>query len=144
MAQLAPPPLLATLDAIAAGLARPEAQNSTLVTFAPKINKEDAAINWHKPALEIDRQIRAFNPWPIAYTQAGETTVRIHQAQIVAQLHTQNPGTILSIDKKGMLVATGEQALLVERLQFPGAKAMSVADWLHAGRSQLHVDLILQ
>ena len=144
LSQLASAPLLATLDAIAAGQACPESQNNTFATHAPKINKEDAAIQWQKSAIEIDRQIRAFNPWPIAYTQASEITLRIHQARVVKEKVPQKPGTILSIDKKGMLVACGEEALLVERLQFPGGKAMSVADWLHAGRQQLHVDLVLQ
>ena len=144
LSQLAVVPLLATLDALAAGQAHAEAQDNNLATHAPKIKKEDAAINWHRSAIDIDRQIRAFNPFPIAYTQAGDVTLRIHQARIVTQLHTQKPGTILSIDKQGMLVATGEQAILVERLQFPGAKSMSVADWLHAGRHQLYVNLVLQ
>lgn len=143
LSQLAAPPLLATLDAIAAGQAHAVAQDNHLATHAPKIKKEDAAINWHHPAAKIDRQIRAFNPWPIAYTQAGNNTLRIHQARVSTQSHTKKPGTILSIDKEGMLVATGEQALLIERLQFPGAKTMCVADWLHAGRQQLYIDLVL-
>ena len=144
LANIAVVPLLATLDALASGSAHAQAQDSTLATHSPKIKKEDAAINWHKPAIDIDRQIRAFNPWPIAYTQAGEMILRIHQARVVEQLHSQDPGTILSIDKNGMLVATGDHAILVERLQFPGAKSMSVADWLHAGRQQLYVNLVLQ
>ena len=144
LSQIAATPLLETLDAMAAGRANAIAQDNNLATYAPKINKEDAAINWHKPATVIDRQIRAFNPYPIAHTQTGDTTVRIHQAKVVEQKHPQEPGTILSIDKKGVLVATGNNALLIERLQFPGAKSMSVADWLHAGRHQLYEGLILQ
>jgi methionyl-tRNA formyltransferase len=146
LSQIAAAPLLATLDAIASGQAHPEAQNNNLATHAPKINKEDASINWQKPAIDIDRQIRAFNPWPIAYTQVGDLTLRIHQARIVmqSQSNEQKPGTVLSMGKHGMLVATGEHALMIERFQFPGAKAMSVADWLHAGRDQLYVNLVLQ
>ncbi len=143
LSQIAVTPLLATLEAIASGQAHAEVQDNNLATHAPKIKKEDAAINWHKPAIDIDRQIRAFNPYPIACTQVGDITLRIHQARTVTQLHSQKPGTVLSIDKNGMLVAAGEQALLVERLQFPGAKTMSVADWLHAGRHQLYVNLVL-
>ena len=144
LANMATTPLLRTLDAIASRQTQPMAQDDNLATYAPKINKEDAAINWHKSAIEIDRQIRAFNPSPMAYTQAGETTFRIHQAQIVAQTHSHPPGTVLSMNKQGVLVAAGEQALLIERLQFPGSKAMSVADWLQAPRHQLYVDLILR
>lgn len=144
LAQLAVTPLLSTLDALASGHVVREAQDSRLATYAPKINKEDAAINWHQPAIEIDRQIRAFNPWPITYTTANDTTLRIYQAEVVSLNHSTTPGTIMSIDKKGMLVATGNAALLIKQIQFPGSKTMSVADWLHAGRSQLAIDMILR
>ncbi len=72
--------------------------------------------------------------------------LRIHQAHVVDFPFptTMTPGTILSLDKNGLLVATGKQALMVDILQFPGAKAMPVADWLNAGRRQLHTQLILQ
>lgn len=144
LAELAVSPLLSTLDALASGSIDAQIQDNDLASYAPKINKEDAAIDWQKPAVAIDRQIRAFNPWPIAHTQAGELGLRIHQAQVVDSQTTEKPGTILSLDKQGILVATAEQALLIQRLQFPGGKAMSVADWLNAGRSQLYVKLVLQ
>lgn len=144
LAELATTPLLATLDALASGQLISKKQDDFLATHAPKINKEDAAINWQQPAIKIDRQIRAFNPWPIAYTHANQEILRIHQARQMPQTSTQAPGTILSIDKTGMLVATTNGTLLVERIQFPGGKAMSVGDWLNAGRTQLHIDLILQ
>ncbi len=143
LSELSATPLLTTLDLLAAGQALATQQGGAFVTYAPKIKKEDAQIDWHKPAIKIDQQIRAFNPWPITWTQVGDEVLRIHQARIIAQPSTQAPGTILVIDKHGMLVATGEHALLVERLQFSGGKVISVADWLNAGRSQLHVNLIL-
>jgi methionyl-tRNA formyltransferase len=59
-------------------------------------------------------------------------------------VHQEKPGTILSIDKKGILIAAGEHAILVERIQFPGAKIMAVADWLHAKRDQLYAGMVLQ
>ncbi len=144
LAQIGVDPLLQTLDALMLEQAIATEQDHALVTYAPKIKKEDAAINWRKPAVEIDQQIRAFNPWPIAYTHADDTVLRVHQARVLAEIATQAPGTVLSLDKKGMLVATGAGLLLIERIQFPGAKAMSVADWLNAGREQLHVNLVLQ
>lgn len=144
LARLAVAPLLNTIDALAAGTARPEPQDNQLATYAAKIKKEDAAINWQKTAVEINRQIRAFNPWPIAYTKVDETVLRVHRAQVAPMAHNAVPGTILALDKKGMLVATAEQALMIEIIQFPGAKAMTVAEWLNAGRSQLHVNLVLQ
>ena len=140
---LAREPLLATLDLLATSQAQATPQDNAFATHAPKIKKDDAIIDWHKPAIEIDRQIRAFNPWPTTWTQAEDQILRIHQARVIEQRVTQAPGTILSIDKQGMLVATGENALLIETLQFSGGKAMSVADWLNAGRTQLHINLVL-
>ncbi|MCP0913982.1 MULTISPECIES: methionyl-tRNA formyltransferase [Legionella] len=144
LAQLAVAPLLAALHALSQGSIIGEQQDSSQATYAPKINKEDALIDWHKPAEEIDRQIRAFNPWPIAYTHANEEPVRIHQAHIIPQTYEGSPGTIVALNKKGMLVATGKHALLVQRLQFAGGKAMSVADWLNAARNQLYLGLVLR
>ncbi len=144
LADLATTPLITTLDALSIGMPQATIQDEALATYAPKIQKEAAAINWHKSAREIDRQIRAFNPWPIAWTQAGDHVLRIHQARSIAQAPTKPPGTITSIGKHGMLVATGEHTLLVERIQFAGGKVMSVADWLNAGRNQLHIDLVLK
>ena len=143
LAQLAAKPLLDTLDQLATGHIQAEQQNNALVTYAPKIKKEDAAINWSQPAIEIDQQIRAFNPWPITWTHVGDQVVRIHQAQVIEKDSSSLPGTILSLDKQGLLIATGKDALLVDILQFPGGKALSVGDWLNAGRTQLHVGLVL-
>jgi len=143
LAELAAIPLLNTLDLLASGQAQAEPQDNAQATNAPKIKKEDASINWHKPAVVIDRQIRAFNPWPITWTQVEDQILRIHQARVIAHPSTHLPGTIISMDKQGMLVATSENAILVETLQFSGGKAMSVADWLNAGRAQLHADIVL-
>lgn len=144
LAKIAAEPLLETLDALSSGQIQAQPQNNDLATYAPKINKEDAAINWNQPASAIERKIRAFNPWPIAYTHIGETILRVHEASLIAHRPSVKPGTIISIDKEGMLVATGEQAILVKIIQFPGGKAMAIADWLHAKRSQLDVGLVLQ
>ncbi|MBA2652739.1 MAG: methionyl-tRNA formyltransferase [Tatlockia sp.] len=144
LAQLAAEPLLSTLDALAKGQAKSKQQDNSQASYASKIKKEDAAIDWHKSAVEIDQQIRAFNPWPVAYTQIGDELLRIHRATIVNSTFSAAPGTIISLDKKGMLVATGAHALMVETLQFPGGKAMNVADWLNAGRSQLQVKLVFK
>lgn len=145
LAEMSAAPLLATLDALALGMADAEQQNSALATYAPKIKKEDALIDWSQPAEVIDRKIRAYHPWPIAYTHIGEDVLRIHQARIEQYaLTTESPGTVLSIDKHGMLVATGKHAIRIERIQFAGAKTMSVKDWLNAGRTQLHINAIFK
>ncbi|WP_133128992.1 methionyl-tRNA formyltransferase [Legionella nagasakiensis] len=144
LAQLAIAPLIKVLDNLASGQSNHQPQNHPSATYAPKISKEDAKINWQQSAVEIERQIRAFNPWPIAHTQAEDILLRIHQARVLHESHTQIPGTILSLDKKGIKIATGKQVLLVEHLQFPGGKVMAVSEWLNAPRNQLHEHLVLQ
>lgn len=138
LAQIAAQPLLDTLNELANQTAKPEIQENELATYASKINKEDARINWQQTAIEIDRKIRAFNPWPIAYTFFNEEILRIHQAKVIERSFAQAPGTVVSIDKKGMLIATGNQGLVIEKIQFPGAKVISIADWLNSSKSQIH------
>ncbi len=142
LAEISAQPLLHILDELAAQTAKPEIQNNELATYASKINKEDARINWQHTAIEIDRKVRAFNPWPIAYTTLGEEILRIHQAKVVTLPFSQTPGTVVSIDKKGMLIATGDQGLLVERIQLPGAKVISIADWLNSSKSQIDTGFV--
>ena len=144
LSEIAASTLLETIDNIANSNIISMPQDENLVTYAPKIAKIDAKINWNKTALGIDCQIRAFNPWPITYTEVDDTIIRIFKAKVIPEECKKKPGTILSLDKKGMLVATGKDALLVEQIQFPGAKALSVGDWLLAARNQLYVNLILQ
>ncbi len=143
LAQLAQMPLLETLDALAEGRAHPVEQHHEHASYAPKIIKQDAVIDWHQPAIHIERQIRAFNPWPIARTEAGEQTLRIHQAHALPQSTHAEPGSILSIDASGIHVATGEGLLRIETIQFSGGKALAVSDWLHARKKILYPGLKL-
>ncbi|KTD07367.1 methionyl-tRNA formyltransferase [Legionella jamestowniensis] len=144
LAKLAVEPLLSTLDALEQGQAQPKVQNSVDATYASKIHKEDALINWSKTAYEIHNQIRAYNPWPIAYTSTGKETVRIYRSHVVDYVGQAVPGTVLKLDRQGMLVATAKDAIMVECIQFPGSKVMKIADWLNANRPQLYVNLVLQ
>ncbi|MGC1182791.1 methionyl-tRNA formyltransferase [Legionella sp.] len=142
LAQISVDPLLKTLEELTNNTVQPEIQDNKLATYAAKINKNDALINWQQPAVEIAQKIRAFTPWPIAYTLLNEQVIRVHQARVVDVDTTQTPGTILSIDKKGMLVATSQQCLLVEKIQLPGGKVITIADWLNSSKSQLYVGLV--
>ncbi|STX29984.1 methionyl-tRNA formyltransferase [Legionella beliardensis] len=144
LAELAVKPLLETVDALAAGHSHPVPQDNDLATYAGKINKQDALINWQQKASDIVRQICAYNPWPIAYTYAGSDPIRIHQANIEQAHATAKPGTIVAIDKQGVLVATSDALVRVLRLQFAGGKVLSVADWFNSGRLQLEVGQVLQ
>lgn len=143
LAGLAAKPLLNILDKVETLNHIAIKQDSTQKSLAPKIKKEEAAINWTLPAVNIDRQIRAFNPWPIAYTHFGIDTLRIYKAYPVKNSEPHAPGTVLSLDKLGILVKTSLDALMIEIIQFPGKKPMSVADWLNAHQGQLKVGTLL-
>jgi methionyl-tRNA formyltransferase len=136
LSHLAVDALLTSIDALEDGRLQPQAQNDALACYAAKIHKTDAAINWNATADVIERQIRAFNPWPIAYTQADELCLRIHQARVFPLEHHAKPGTLLELSPDGMLVAAGKDALRIERLQVPGGKILSIAEWLR-GRPKM-------
>ena len=144
LSQLAPDLLLKVLHALSTGTQIAEPQPHHDASYAPKINKNHAAIDWHQKATTIDSLIRAFTPWPTAYTHAAGETVRIHQARVIPKPCSETPGTILAITQEGVYVATGLYILLIERLQFAGGKILHIADWLHANRPTLSVNLVLQ
>ena len=105
-------------------------QDNNLATYAHKINKPDAKINWHASAVEINRAIRAYNPWPIAFTTFKQEIVRVWRAELVDSAILKSnatPGTILTVDKMGLDVATGNGILRLLDLQFPGKKTLPVA-----------------
>lgn len=144
LATIATHPLLTTLDDLANGRAILQTQDDHFASYAPKINKTEALIDWHQSAVAIHRQIRAFNPWPIAYTHVNDVTLRIYEAKIIDKHAQQLPGTIIAVDKHGIVVATGKQSLLITKIQFPGGKILSVADWLHAQNAMLPINTVLQ
>ena len=137
LSQAAALPLLATLDALKNNKAQLTQQDSSQATYAPKILKTDAKINWNKSAIQIDQKIRAYNPWPIAYASYNDLTIRIYQTKVIEhEKHAAAPGTILSLEKEGILIACKEGALLIEKIQLPGAKVMSVADCIRGEPSR--------
>ncbi|TMO81710.1 methionyl-tRNA formyltransferase [Pseudoalteromonas spongiae] len=129
LAELGPTALIDTLATIADGTATPEKQNDELANYAKKLSKDEANIDWHMPAQQIERNIRAFNPWPICFTQMQGNTVKIYAAELVE--NTGNPGEILAADKTGITVATTEGALKITQLQPQGKKPMSAQDFLN-------------
>lgn len=143
LAKLSVNPLLNTLSQLGRAGYLPQIQSEMGVTYAPKIDKSMAKIDWSKSVFEIDAMIRAFYPWPIAYTEIDNERVRIHQAHILECTHQAIPGTLLSIDKKGLVVATSQGALSIQSLQFPGGKILSVVDWLNAPKQKLSVGMVL-
>lgn len=102
------------------------------ITYAHKIRKVEAQIDWHQPASMIVRQIRAFNPNPGAYTTLGTKILKIWSASVLELVHNQTPGSLLSqpeVDKE-IIIACGEGALRMEEVQASGGKKMSVETFL--------------
>lgn len=127
--QLGAPALLHTLEALHAGLAVAVEQDDQLSCYAAKITKQEALIDWSQPALTLDRQIRAFNPFPAAYTTLGELRIKIWQAEPTG-LSGRASGQIISADNTGLLVSCGEQSLLITEIQLPGKSRMAVSEVL--------------
>ena len=119
---------------------QPESQDESLTCYANKLNKAEAEIDWSLPATVIDRTIRAFNPWPVAFTLYEGKPLRIFMSQVLDKKTNQLAGTIISESAEGIEIATGDGVLSFSRLQLPGKKAMAVKDFLH-GRSLLNFKL---
>ncbi|MDC9821363.1 methionyl-tRNA formyltransferase [Pectobacterium polonicum] len=134
LAELGPRGLLETLKQLADGSAVSEAQNDTLATYAEKLSKEEARLNWQLSAEQLERCIRAFNPWPISYFIVDEQPVKVWKAEIITKAHDSQPGTIIQADKQGIQVATAAGILNIQELQPAGKKVMSAQDLLNSRR----------
>lgn len=107
-----------------------EKQQDSEATHAPKITKAASIIDWQQPATVIDRQIRAYTPWPIAQTLIDGQVLRIFNAKPLTANHHQKPGTIIEHTPAGMHVATGAGTLLVTHAQLPGKKTLAISEIL--------------
>lgn len=132
LTSLAQTAIIDSLSKLQAGKLRAEKQNDALATYANKINKQDAAIDWSKSAVEIDRMIRAYNPWPVAFTHLDDQAIRIWRAELTSESSKVIPGTIIALDKAGILVQTGHGVMRLLSLQFPGKKQLPAAEISHA------------
>lgn len=133
LAQLGPQGMLLTLDLLASGNARPEVQDEALVSYAEKLSKEEARLNWSLSAAQLERCIRAFNPWPMSYFMIEEQPVKVWQATVLPHQNKQ-PGEIVHADKQGIQIATADGVLNLVSLQPAGKKAMSAQDLLNSRR----------
>ncbi len=119
--------LMATLEGVGAGSLTPRPQDPAGVTFAPMLRKEDGLIDWARPAREIERRIRAFTPWPSAFTYWGGKLVKVHGAELPAAdgaRESKAPGTVVRAGTDGISVAAGAGELLLTELQMEGRKRM--------------------
>jgi methionyl-tRNA formyltransferase len=108
------------------------------VTYAAKIDKAEAVIDWSRPAVEIERKVRAFNPWPISETRLDGEQLRVFATSaVVSQQIDAEAGTIVAVQDDGLWVQCGQGQLALQQLQRPGGRAVSAADFARGSRTQL-------
>ncbi len=133
LAKLGPPLLLKVLDDIEGYQDRAIPQDNAPATYAEKILKPQAEIDWSLDAQTLDRRVRAFNPYPVCFSTLAGERVKVWQATPISSLAASAAaGTILRADRGGILVACGEGQLLIQTLQLPGGKALTAEQLLNA------------
>ena len=120
------------LERIAHGELDPQPQDDSLATYADKLDKHEAVIDWNRSAKEIGRKVRAFNPWPVAETRYAGKQLRIWAAQPMEAKAGHAPGHVLAAGKAGIDVACGEGVLRLLSVQLPGARVLAAADFVNA------------
>ncbi len=146
LAELAPPALLEVLNGLTSGQFKPEKQQDEQANYAEKLTKEEAKLDWNMTACQLERNIRAFNPAPMAYltlmVNEVEERIKVYQAEVLP--HQENTvGTVLAVDKNGIQIATQQGVLNITQLQPAGKKPMSVQDFLNGRGDWFKVGSVL-
>jgi methionyl-tRNA formyltransferase len=128
--------LVETLTPLANGTLTAEPQDSSLATYAHKLEKQEGQIDWTLPAEEIVRRVRGFNPWPICFSPLGDDNLRIWSAEVDADDTPADAGTIVAADQNGIRVACGQGSVRLTQLQLPGGKAQPVKTLLNAHKDR--------
>jgi methionyl-tRNA formyltransferase len=133
LAALGADALLTALEGLASGTLRPRPQPGTGVTYAAKVGKSEARIDWGHDAAAIERQVRAFDPWPIAETVLGGERLRIHSAENVElkDAKSADTGTIVGVHDGIMLVQSGRGLLGIRKVQKPGGRVLQMSEFAH-------------
>ena len=148
LAQLGATAIIETLNQLTRNELKPVKQDDTLATYAHKLDKAEAEINWQQSAQQIEQQVRAFNPWPVAYTHFENKVLRIWFAKSINSVPMEAsanlpPGSVIACGKQGIDVACGKGVLRLLTLQPSGSKAMDVTAFMNGHAKQLHVGSLL-
>jgi methionyl-tRNA formyltransferase len=130
--------LLKNLPLIELSQLTPMPQENLKATYAPMIYKSDGLVDFTKPAIEIERQVRAMNPWPTAYTTYNGQLMKIWQAEVAEQTDYLLPGTITEVSQRGIIVATGLGSLIITEIQMPGKKKMPVSAYIRGNQIEIN------
>ncbi len=121
------------LDEILSGALEPEPQDEAAATYAGKLSKQEAELDWRQDADRLLRAIRAFNPWPVAWTRLGEETLRIWRAEPAESCPAEaEPGEVVGADRRGVTVRTGDGCLTLTEVQLPGGRRIHGRDLANA------------
>ncbi|MEO6186680.1 MAG: methionyl-tRNA formyltransferase [Steroidobacteraceae bacterium] len=147
LAELGAVQILRALNELNEGRARATLQPSQGVTYAEKLSKAEARVNWHHDAEQIDRQIRAFNPWPVAETTMGGEAVKLLRSRVPVQASpgsVTTPGTVAGLHDDALHVACGRGVVHVLELQRAGRKPVTAREFMNAARNADGAALVFQ
>jgi methionyl-tRNA formyltransferase len=142
LADLGAKTLLSTLRALAKGSVNPTPQDDSKATYAPQLKKKDEIIQWGKTSEQVVNHIRGMNPWPGAYTTYHGKILKVLEAKTENSTQSLAPGTILQVDKNGIIVQCGQGAIRLTLLKPQGKKEMA-ADAFSNGQSFIKPGFIL-
>jgi len=124
--------IVKALDDVQCNRIQAEKQDDSLAIYAQKLKKSESKIDWSQSARQLDCQIRAFNPWPVAQCDFNGKVLRFWMSEVVSADHHAEPGVIVAATKQGIDIATGKDLLRVTSVQLPGGKAMDAASFINA------------
>ncbi|HHB92868.1 MAG TPA: methionyl-tRNA formyltransferase [Thioploca sp.] len=113
-------------------------QDDNQATYAKKLDKTEAKLDWQEPAIVLERKIRAFNPWPVAQTDLFGQTLRIWEAEVISTPTSEPIGSIIRCQRNGIDIVTSDGILRLLKVQRAGKKPMPVSDFLNANPELLH------
>lgn len=132
LAILGPQTLIHALHQIENNSYQAQPQDELYASYAKKLSKEEAKLDWQLSAQQLERCIRAFNPWPVSYFSIDNNLIKVWQANVIHETTNALPGTIIYTGKSGIQIATGQGILNITQLQPAGKKPMSAQDLLNS------------
>lgn len=141
--QIGQPCLQQALEQIDQGTLSTESQNDNQSCYAAKLTKEEGRIDWNLSAQQLDRLVRGYSPWPVAYTNLGDQTLRIWNARLNETESQGTPGQITTLEKNAIVVQCGHGSLQLKELQLPGGKRLTAQQLLNSKRELFEPTTIL-
>jgi methionyl-tRNA formyltransferase len=141
LAELGPLALVECLEKLPS--LSPVKQDDALASYAKKLSKEEAKCDWSLDSEQLERNVRAFNPWPMAWFDFAEQNVKIHHAHCVKQDSEKAPGTVLNFNKHGLDIACAKGVLRITKLQVPGKKAQDLSQLVNGNAEMFTIGSVL-